>query len=96
MQGELVRCIAKLTDEAYRNGNGNFGDSHRTMCKYLRERLSDASVFTAAELRDIDRCVRRVLDSENPDLGGPVTCYDLLAEKVVRWCLAHPTAMPEE
>ena len=95
VQGELIRCIAKLTDEAYRNGNGNFDDGYRAMCKYLRDRLSDTTVFSAAELRDVDRCIRRILDSDNPDINGSITCYDVIAEKVVRWCLAHATPLPE-
>ena len=43
VQGELIRCMGKLTDEAYRNGNGNW-DEELTQ--------SERASATAGILRD--------------------------------------------
>ena len=37
IQGELIRCTGKLTDEAYRNGNVNWGLGIRTHGSLRRE-----------------------------------------------------------
>lgn len=46
VQGELLRAIEKLRDEAQRNGNGNFNEKcHGILVSYLREKLSDNELF---------------------------------------------------
>jgi hypothetical protein len=90
VQGELVRAIGRLSDEAYRNGNINFDKGHRILCKYLRENLKDPAIFTTDEIQEIDQCIDQVLDAKHPDLSGSSSCYYRLAEKVVRWCKAKP------
>lgn len=94
VQGELVRCIGRLTDEAYRNGNGNFDDGYRLMCRFLREKLADSAVFSREEIAHMNSCIDRILDEEYPDIDGPYTCYDRLAEQVVRWCSARKEPIP--
>ncbi|MFC5861760.1 hypothetical protein ACFPT7_05610 [Acidicapsa dinghuensis] len=90
VQGELVRAIGRLSDEAYRNGNYNFDKGHRIQCKYLRENLEDPTVFSETEIQEIDRWIDRVLDAKHPDLSGSTSPYYRLAERVVQWCKAKP------
>jgi hypothetical protein len=71
VQGELVRALGRLTDEAYRNGNINFDDGHRLFCEFLRVKPNDSSVFSAEEINEINRSIERVLDVEHPDVSGP-------------------------
>ena len=96
VQGELVRSIGRLTDEAFRNGNVNFDRGHRIMCQFLREKLSDPSVFTTAEIQGINQSIDRILVDERPDVMGPVTAFDRIKEQVVRWCAARPTPISRE
>jgi hypothetical protein len=96
VHGELVRAVGRLKDEAFRNGNRNFGRNHRMLCKFVRQNLRDPKVFSPDELDEIDRCVRRVLDTEHPDVFGPTTCFHRLFEMTVRWCDANPDFIPRE
>ena len=42
VQGELIRCTGKLTDEAYRNGNANWGPGFERMTKFMGRTLAVA------------------------------------------------------
>ena len=45
-QGELLRAIEKLRDEAQRNGNANFNEKcHMILIEFLRDKLTDKAVF---------------------------------------------------
>ena len=51
VQGELLRAVEKLRDEAQRNGNINWNQDHQALIAYLRDpstplRLADPSVPT--------------------------------------------------
>ena len=94
VQGELIRAIGRLSDEAYRNGNYNFDKGHRIQCKYLRKNLEDPSVFSEGEIQEIDQWIDLVLDAKHPDLSGSSSPYYRLAEKVVAWCKAKPDLIP--
>jgi hypothetical protein len=94
VQGELIRSIGRLRDEAYRNGNVNFDGGHRIMCDFLRDRLSDPGVFDPDQFKDINQAIDRILVDERPDVMGPITAFDRVAERVVQWCLARPTPIP--
>jgi hypothetical protein len=96
IQGELVRAVGKLKDEAFRNGNQNFGRSHLMLCKFIRQNLKDPKVFSPVELEEIDKCIDRVLNAEHPDVSGASTCFHRLFEITVRWCEMHPDLIPRE
>jgi hypothetical protein len=96
VQGELIRAAGRLSDEAYRNGNINFDNGHRIMCKYLRANLDDPTVFSAVEIAEISECIDQILDAEHPDLRGSASCHYRLAEKVVQWCESKPGPIPHQ
>jgi hypothetical protein len=96
VQGELIRAIGRLSDEAYRNGNINFDKDHAILCQYIRDKLKDPAVFSPEEIEEIDRCVDRILDAQRPDIKGPRTCFSRLAEQVVRWCESEKKLIPHE
>lgn len=96
VQGELVRASGRLSDEAYRNGNYNFGKGHRIWCKYLRDHLKDPSIFSAQEIEEIDQWIDQILDAEHPDIRGGESCHYRLAEMVVRWCNSKTELIPHE
>ena len=35
-----------------------------------------------------------IRDNEAPDLSGDGCCYYTIGERVVDWCMAHPTPIP--
>lgn len=45
VQGELLRAVEKLRDEATRNGNGNWDDGFEQLLSYLKLHLLDAEVY---------------------------------------------------
>lgn len=96
VQGELIRAVGRLSDEAYRNGNMNFGKGHRILCNYLRTNLKDPSVFTDDELDEIDQWIDQILDAKHPDLRGSASCHYRLTEKVVRWCQLKKDLIPHK
>jgi len=94
VQGELIRAVGRLSDEAYRNGNLNFGRSHRILCEFLRVNLKHSDVFSTTEIEEIDQWIDRILDAKNPDLSGSTSCYCRLTEKAVKWCQSNPDPIP--
>lgn len=91
-QGEVVRCTGRLADEAYRNGNVNWGPRYEAMCSFLERTLADAGVFSAAELEELRAAIGAIVrDHEHPDVSGPGSAYYRLSELGVRWCLAKRT-----
>jgi hypothetical protein len=95
LQGELIRCTGKLADEAYSNGNINWGPRFETMCRFLGDRLADKTVFTAEEvlsLREAIGLIRR--EHDTPDVSGAGSTYYRLSEAAVRFCHARPELVP--
>ncbi|MQW77211.1 hypothetical protein GHK92_15160 [Nocardioides sp. dk4132] len=87
-QGELLRCLAKLEDEATRNGNINFDEQHLRLRDHLRSLLLDPTLFTAQELRLLAEDLEAVGHATSPVLDEQV--WDRLEHAVARWCRAHP------
>ena len=98
VQGELVRCVGKLTDEAYRNGNSNWapGSGHELMLNFIEKTiLADQSVALQRQAK-IRKDIMEIKDYKHPNLGGSGTCYYNLTETVVDWCIQHPAPIPRE
>jgi len=91
VQGEIIRCTGRLADEAYRNGNMNWGPRFEAMCLFLGERLADKTVFPAEEvlaLRHVIGEIRR--EHDEPDVSGAGSTYYRLSEAAVRFCHLKP------
>jgi len=97
VQGELIRCTGKVTDEAYRNGNMNWESGYDRLVRFVADTLDDAEVFTPEQRQKIRASAKAIIkDFESPDLSGHGGPYYYLTEMAVRWCLAHPTPVPHE
>ncbi|CAN5196924.1 hypothetical protein BH23ACT9_BH23ACT9_00260 [soil metagenome] len=92
VQGELMRAVERLRDEAQRNGNLNWGPSHVTLLEYLRTTLLDADLFDADRCSAIVADADRLLDFEHPEVDDAP--YDRLCDRVVEWARAHPDPIP--
>ena len=83
VQGELIRAIEKLRDEAQRNGNGNWDKGHEILAKYIETILTDSTVFSQEEKEDIKVDIEDLLDYEYPKTEDEI--YDRLSDKIVEW-----------
>ena len=95
VQGELIRCTGKLTDEAYRNGNANWDSHHEWMTKFIAKTLVDGDTFSGELCQKIQAAADEILrDFDNPDVSGHGSAYYFLTEMAVRWCIANPEPVP--
>jgi hypothetical protein len=94
VQGELIRAVEKLRDEAQRNGNVNWGAGHETLAGYVHSTLAGSGLFAPAAVEQIDRDVARILDADDPEVSDEP--YDRLVDRIVEWARAHPDPVPRE
>jgi hypothetical protein len=83
VQGELLRAVEKLRDEAIRNGNGNWDRGFDLLLRYLRQRLLDPNAFTPAAIEKTSQTLDRLADFEQPHLHDDL--YDELSDRVVEY-----------
>lgn len=91
VQGELIRAIEKLRDEAQRNGNMNWSGDHEILLAFIRDTLVLADPG-AAVVEEIDHDVGRLLDAAHPETSDAP--YDRLTDRVVEWSRRHPDPVP--
>lgn len=94
MQGELIRAVGKLRDEAQRNGNINWSGDHVILADYIRSQLTGSGIFPTAAVTEIERDISRLLDFRQPETADEV--YDRLADRIVEWARANPDPVPRE
>jgi len=94
VQGELLRAVEKLRDEAQRNGNTNWDQGHEILVAFLKQKLLYESSFNEATKSEIQSDLKRILDYVHPETTDEL--YDRLADKVVEWALAHPEPVPHK
>ncbi|MCE9637702.1 MAG: ankyrin repeat domain-containing protein [Planctomycetes bacterium] len=90
VQGELIRSLGRLADEALRNGNGNWDRRFVRMCNFAANTLDDPVVFSADEIRVIQTAIDAVLAHEQVKRGP----HDALAQFAVRWCERRRELVP--
>lgn len=83
VQGELLRVVEKLRDEATRNGNGNWDKGFEIFISFLRETLLDENVFDDNSINKIKSTLSRLEEEENPYLEDDL--YDELGDRVVEY-----------
>lgn len=90
-QGELLRAVEKLREEAVRNGNVNWNRDHVQFARFLQTTLVSSGLFGPEDVTEIEADLRRAVDVDHPPDDE---LYDRLADRVVEWCQAHPTPLP--
>jgi hypothetical protein len=97
VQGELIRCIGKLTDEAYRNGNLNWNRGYRLMLDYIGSVLLGDATLSGERRAKVLQDINEIKASYKcPDTRGHGTCYYTLNEAVVDWCMQHTDLIPRD
>lgn len=92
VQGELLRAIEKLRDEAQRNGNINFNPScHLILIAYLRNYLLDSALFDQNHLESITADLNRLEEENFPYLEDDL--YDRINDRIVDWFEKNPEGL---
>lgn len=95
VQGELIRCIEKLADEAQRNGNINFNHGcHVILIEYLREHLSDDKIFSKETIAQINRDLNALSIEDEPYIEDDI--YDRITDRIVDWYQHYKTPIPHQ
>ncbi|MDR6921944.1 MULTISPECIES: ankyrin repeat domain-containing protein [Chryseobacterium] len=90
VQGELLRAIEKLRDEAQRNGNGNFNKNcHGLLIDFLRSELTGKNLFEKEITDEINDDLDRLSFENKPYTEDDI--YDRITERIVDWYLKNPT-----
>ena len=93
VQGELLRAIEKLADEAQRNGNINFNsDCHGLLISYLRKYLIDTTSFDKETIIQIKKDLDTISKEEEPYTDEDL--YDRLRDRIFDWYLKNKTPIP--
>jgi len=87
VQGELLRAVEKLRDEAIRNGNGNWDEGFEILLAYLESRLLDTTVYQPAVITKTRAALVRLRDYDSPYLEDDL--YDELGDRVVEYFKFH-------
>jgi hypothetical protein len=81
VQGELLRAVEKLRDEATRNGNGNWDAGFEILLRYLLDHLLNEAVFSRDTIAETKKIIERLKDFRRPVLEDEP--YDTLGDRVV-------------
>jgi hypothetical protein len=94
VQGELVRAVEKLRDEAHRDGNVNWNRNHAMLAQYVKKTLIDSRLFDAAVVEEIKNDIKRIRVVDYPEIEDEP--YDRLLDRIVEWSIAHPDPVSRE
>lgn len=88
VQGELLRAIEKLRDEAQRNGNANFHEScHTILIEYLRHWLTSKEIFDEQTLTEINSDLDKLKKKDEPYLKDDI--YERIGDRIIDWCMRY-------
>jgi len=89
VQGELLRAIEKLRDEAQRKGNGNYSKNcHGILINYLKEYLLDKTVFNEDTLSKTKKDLKQISYKTMPYTEDDI--YDNITNRIIDWYLKNP------
>ena len=93
VQGELIRAVERLGDEAIRNGNINWSQGHRIFVAYLRQHLLDAAVFPPEDIERSKGILKRLRRGSDPLMEDEA--YDYLGDRVVDYFRHYGSTLHE-
>lgn len=92
VQGELLRAVEKLRDEAQRNGNINYAESHKLLAKFISDTLTSSELFDKKEFTKIKSETRKLMKADEPYTEDDI--YDYLTDKVCVFYDQKPELLP--
>ena len=94
VQGELLRAIEKLRDEAQRNGNINYHDGHKLLTQFVMNTLTNSGLFDKNENAKIKSEVKKLMKATAPYTDDDV--YDYLTDQVCLFYLSNKEPIKHE
>jgi len=94
VQGELLRAVAKLEDEAQRNGNINWDKGHEILALYLSDTIEESNVLDKKQLKKFKTDIKRVLKYKEPYTEDDL--YTRLEHAVVDFFMQNPDPIKRE
>lgn len=94
VQGELLRAIEKLRDEAQRNGNINWDNGHVILVDYIQEKLSNSDIFDSDAKQEINEDIRRIKEYTSPETNDEM--WDRLSDRIMEWYLNNKEPIPHQ
>ena len=88
VQGELLRAVEKLRDEAHRNGNVNYSKSHTLLANFIKDTLVSSMLFNATENAAITSKIKEITKAKKPYLEDDI--YDYLTDRICEFYLKNP------
>lgn len=79
-EGEMLRGLDNLRDEAHRNGNANFGKTHKEYADFIGSTLTQAPFFDNKEKDKISSAAKKLTYAKKPYLEDDV--YDYLTDQI--------------
>jgi len=89
IEGELLRAVEKLRDEAIRNGNTNWDAGFEILLSSLESKLLYKAVYPEATLALTRATLVRLRDFDRPCLDDDQ--YDQLSDRVVEYLKYYGT-----
>jgi hypothetical protein len=83
VQGELLRAVEKLRDEATRNGNANWDSGFEILLDYLEKYLCNGSVYPPETVAETRARISRLRKTDDPCLDEDL--FDELSDRVVEY-----------
>ena len=89
IEGELLRAVEKLRDEAIRNGNMNWDAGFGILLSFLESKLLDKTAYPEAILAVTRATLVRLREFDRPCLDDGQ--YDQLGDRVVEYLQHYVT-----
>jgi len=94
VQGELLRAIEKLRDEALRNGNVNWDVGHEILALYIRDTLTSELSVPEDSKKILEKDIARILKYQIPYLKDDL--FDRITNIILDWCFLHENPIKRE
>ena len=92
VQGELLRSVEKLREEAQQHANAHYRKTHKRMAIFLRDTLLGSGIFDKNEKDRIRSEAGRLMKAGKPVVDDQL--YDHLVNQVCVFYTRHPAPIP--
>ena len=88
VQGELLRSVERLRDEAQQNANANYRRDHKKMAVFVRNTLVRSGIFDQGEISRIQNGTHLLMKASRPYTKNDV--FDHLVDQVCVFYTRNP------
>jgi hypothetical protein len=92
VQGELLRSVEKLREEAQQHANAHYRKTHKRMAVFVRDTLIGSGIFDKTEQERIRSEAGRLMKAGKPVVEDQL--YDHLVDQVCVFYTKHPAPIP--